>query len=355
MTVDPLLVSRAALNEDVLSATVTRRIAISYDVFLPGRGADRASGVATMANGDTRSWAAIIKHTRLDGLRAAKRELCAYRSGVADSNPNAFLRAPRLFGFDDGPQHVELWLEELRDHHDGNWPTTQFGVAARHIALHNASLIANPIEGYRAETGWGEQHGQPHRIPEVLDRLKILRNQRGAEELMSRLEDDGFARTLSMIQETPTRLERLAQLPQVVLHHDLVRSNLFALTPTTTAAIDWENVGLGPLGVDLVPLVHGSVRRGEASADDLLTLRDTALAQYEAGLNEAHVDASTVRSAYDLAAALRWHVVLGTITAWLDPTITGMRGTRPNEPRAEGLRHLIKLSSYLLDTADRTA
>jgi thiamine kinase-like enzyme len=249
---------------------------------------------------------------------------------------------------------VELWLEEIRDHYNGRWPIMRFGVAARHISLRNASLIANPIEGFSGETSWAEQHGQPHRIAEVLDRLEILRKQHGAEELMSHLEDDGFARTRSMIRQTPTRIDRLAKMPQVLLHHDLVRSNLFALSPTTTAAIDWENVGLGPLGADLAPLIDGSVRRGEASADDLLMLRDTALTQYEAGLSEAQVDGSTVRCAYELSVALRWHVVLGTITAWLNPTVTGMRGTRPNEPRAEGLRHLIKLSRYLLDSADHT-
>jgi hypothetical protein len=45
-----------------------------------------------------------------------------------------------------------------------------------------------------------------------------------------------------------------------------VRSNLFALSDTSTVGINWENVGRGPLGVDLVPLVLGSVRRGEAAA-----------------------------------------------------------------------------------------
>ncbi len=80
---------------------------------------------------------------------------------------------------------------------------------------------------------------------------------------MAQLDDDGFERTQAMITSTDARVESLAEFPQSLLHHDLVRSNLFALKGAHTAAIDWENIGPGPLGVDLAPLVVGSVRRGE--------------------------------------------------------------------------------------------
>jgi hypothetical protein len=137
-----------------------------------------------------------------------------------------------------------------------------------------------------------------------------------------------------------------------MLHHDLVRSNLFALGPDATGAIDWENVGRGPFGVDLAPLVSGSVRRGEASADDLPVLERLVLDGYVAGLRAAGVAAPDVRRAYCLAIGLRWHVVLGALNAWLDPTSWGMRGSRRDEPRAESLRHLVGLARYILDTAE---
>ena len=102
---------------------------------------------------------------------------------------------------------------------------------------------------------------------------------------------------------------------------------------------------------DLAPLVGGSVRRGEASADDLSELERRVLLSYEEALTAAGGDARGVRRAYRLALGLRWHVVLGTAQAWLDPTITKMRGSRPGESRAEGLHHLVALSKHLLESA----
>ncbi len=130
------------------------------------------------------------------------------------------------------------------------------------------------------------------------------------------------------------------------MHHDLVRSNLFALSADCTAAIDWEYVDRGPLGVDLAPLVIGSVRRGEASIDDLPAIEAGVLAGYERGL--ANAATHDIRTAYRLAVGLRWHVVLGTIRATLDPTSWGMRGSHRTEPRAEALRHLLGLSHHIL-------
>lgn len=176
-----------------------------------------------------------------------------------------------------------------------------------------------------------------------------------AHELMDLLGDPGFRRTRALVGTTVSRVRRLATFPQTLVHHDLVRSNLFALGPTSTAAIDWENVGRGPRGVNLAPLVVGSVRRGEAPAAGLAELEDVVLSGYEEGLRRAGVaDVADVRPAYRLALGLRWHTVLGTIGAWLDPSSTRIRGSRPDEPRAESLQHLLALSRHLLDAGEQT-
>jgi thiamine kinase-like enzyme len=228
-------------------------------------------------------------------------------------------------------------------------------VAAGHIAVWDAAMMsAAAVAGFDSEDAWAERHGQPHRIAQVLSQLEELRLAKGAVELMDLLDDVGFRRTEELIAQTPSRIERLSVLPAGLVHHDLVRSNLFALSPGATAAIDWENVGMGPLGADLAPLVSGSVRRGEASGDQLPELEEVILDGYEAALRANGVDPVNVRTAYRLAMGLRWHVVLGTITAWLDPTATGMRGSLPEEPRAESLRHLVALSRHLLNLGDAT-
>jgi hypothetical protein len=199
-----------------------------------------------------------------------------------------------------------------------------------------------------------ERHRQPHQLSEAVEELETLRKRPAARELMAILADARFARTRAMITATATRIERLGELPQTLLHHDLVRSNLFALPGSGTAAIDWENVGRGPAGVDLAPLVVGSVRRGEAAADELAALEDLVLAQYEQALTAAGGDSADVRTAYRLALGLRWHVVLGTISAWLDPTVDRIRGSRPAGPRTKGLRHLVQLSRHLLAAAEQS-
>ncbi len=350
MAIDPVAVAEAALGRDVATATVISRTPINYDPYLPGRTVERIAGMADGDDGDRFAWSAVVKRTSGVDLRAARRELAAYRDGVADAGPRTGLRAPALLGWDAGPHHVELWLEALQDDHGGLWPTARFGAAARHIAAWDAQSNATSLPaGFDSEDAWAERHGQPHRVGEAIAELDELRRTSGSSEIAAVLHDPGLRRVHELIASTPARIDRLATFDQVPLHHDLVRSNLFALGGTSTAAIDWENVGRGPFGVDLAPLVVGSVRRGEASAEQLSAIERAVLADYVAGLRHARINREAdVRAAYRLAVGLRWHVVLGTIGAWLDPTVLGMRGSRRDESRAEGLRHLVAVSRHIL-------
>lgn len=235
---------------------------------------EHVRGMAATGTG-AHTWAAIIKRTSGPGLTAARRELAAYRQGIAAQRSADSLCAPSLFASDQSKDHVELWLELLVDEHGGQWPLHRFGTAARHIAHWDAYVGQGPIAGFDSADDWAQQHGQPNRVAEAMVTLEDLRAAPASEEVMERLQDDGFARTEAMIRSTRRRISQLARLPQTLLHHDLVRANLFALSGGRTAAIDWENVGHGPFGVDLAPLVAGSVRRGEASAADLPELENT--------------------------------------------------------------------------------
>ena len=348
---EPHVVAQAVLGRTIMSARLTARIPVIYDPYLGGRLVERVSGIAETVEGQVVPWDAIMKRTSGAGLRAARRELAAYRERIAGCGPISGLQAPALVGWDESEDHVELWLEVLTDEHGGRWPIARFGIAAGHIATWDAAASTiPPIAGFDLEDAWAERHGQPHRLSQAVGELHAHRTAPGAQDLMGLLNDPGFQRTEALITSTTMRIEHLAAFPQTLLHHDLVRSNLFAPTASITAAIDWENVGRGPLGVDLAPLVIGSVRRGEASADDLPLLEQVVLSGYEDGLRRVGFDDVTyVRLAYRLALGLRWHTVLGTISAWLDPTSTGMRGSLPSEPRAEALRHLVALSRHILD------
>jgi len=353
VAVQPVAIAAAVLGRPVRSATVVAQTPIAYDPFLAGRHVDRVLGVAETPDGDRLEWRAVVKRTVGPGLRAARRELAAYRIGLADPAPGVPFRGPALLAWEEDAGRVELWLEWLTDEHDGTWAPDRFGVAALHVGAWDvrAGTLALPSD-FDSEDAWAERHGQPERLGEALAELESLRYAPKSPELTAQLEDGDFGRTRALIASTPRRIERLAGLPQTLLHHDLVRSNLFSLSRGETAAIDWENVGRGPYGVDLAPLVVGSVRRGEASADDIASIEEAVLAGYVLALRQAGVaNEPEVREAYRLAVGLRWHVVLGTIRAWLDPTMRGMRGSRRGEPRADGLRNLVALSRHILDAA----
>ena len=345
-------VARAATGRAVLDASLTARTPITYDPYLRGRSIERVEGTATHARGGASAWSAVVKRTTGPGLREARRELEAYRTGVAAPG-GAGLGAPRLLGAVDEPDVVELWLEPLNDAYAGRWPVERFAAAARSIATWDASWVGRAVpDALDSEDAWAERHAQPERVTEALAELQTLAARAGPE-LIERLADPGLVRTASLISSTAARIRRLSSFPASLLHQDLVRSNLFALPGDRTAAIDWEHVGRGPLGVDLAPFLIGSVRRGEASSDHLAALETACLDSYERELGRSHPAAVLdVRPAYRLAVGLRWHVVLGAVRVSLDPDATRIRGSRPLEARADGLRHLIAVARYILDAAD---
>lgn len=350
VSIDPTAAARTLLACRVAAARVLDRVAVAYDPYLAGRVVERITGDAETANGERATWGAIVKRTHGEGLRAARRELAAYRNGIASAS-GAGLRAPKLLAWQEGGDHVELWLEPVTDAHGGAWPLERFRVAAGHIALWDARTARTALPpDFDSEDAWAERHGQPHRVDEVLAELADLATTPAAPAVGSRVGDPGFERTTALVASTPERIARLATFAQTPLHHDLVRSNLFAVDESATIAIDWENVGRGPLGVDLAPLVTGSVRRGEASADDLAEIEALVLDGYTSGLRNVGVEAANeVRTAYTLAVGLRWHVVLGVIRdACLDPS-RARRGSRPDEPASEALRHLFAVSRHILD------
>jgi hypothetical protein len=352
VVIDVAVVAERVVGAEVLSAEIDGRRVVEYDPFLAGRDVERVTGVARLRGGGDASWSAIVKRTTGAGLRAARREAAAYLDGLTTLAPSA-LHSPALLGSDLGDDHVEIWLEELVDIYHGAWPAARFGLAAKHIAAWAARSCETPLpSGFDSEDAWAERHGQPHRVDEVLVQLDGFRSAPNSRELATWFDDPGFRRVEALIASTAGRIDRLATFRETLMHHDLVRSNLFATTGSGTAAIDWENVGRGPFGVELVPLVFGSVRRGEASGDDLAAIEGVVLSSYVDALRRLQgIDLGLeVRTAFRLAVGLRWHVVLGTMGVWLDPDRRRIRGSRPAEPREESLRHLVALCRRILAT-----
>lgn len=354
MSVDIRQAAERALGHAVASAAVRTRTPLVYDPYLAGRSVERIEGIAQAAGGEEVVWRAIVKRTAGPGLRAGRRELAAYRDLLTPAGGQVGLRAPRLLAWSDESGHVEIWLEELGDTYGGRWPAGRFAIAARHIGTWDADAARRGLpRDFDAEDEWAERHGQPHLVREALAEVEAMVGRSGALETGEMMDDHGLARTRRLIASTSERIARLATFARTPLHHDLVRSNLFAVNEASTVAIDWENVGRGPLGVDLAPLVIGSVRRGEASSDDLAAIEAGVLTGYSLGLRAAGVGVRhDIDEAYRLAVGLRWHVVLGTIRTAVTPGSAGFRGSRLDEPRTEALRHLVALSRHILAVAE---
>jgi len=192
--VDVALAAQRALGRPVRSAWLVERMPIAYDPFLPGRGVDRIVGQAQVAEAGTSAqtpWGAVVKRSEGAGLRGARRERAAYELGIAAGSSGQTLCAPTLFGVDDVPDHVELWLEELLDEHAGQWPLERFGLAAEHIARWVVEVGGTGRrDGFDSEDAWAERHGQPERVLEALDQLEIMRSAPAAGGIMAELGDD---------------------------------------------------------------------------------------------------------------------------------------------------------------------
>jgi hypothetical protein len=70
-----------------------------------------------------------------------RRELYVYESGLLDHLP-AGLAAPRCYGLTELPGETAwLWLEEISDDYQGDWPLERYVLTARHLGLFNSAYL----------------------------------------------------------------------------------------------------------------------------------------------------------------------------------------------------------------------
>ena len=99
-------------------------------------------------------------------------------------------------------------------------------------------------------------------------------------------------------------LQTLDRLPQTLVHGDAQRTNLFQVTNESgdpeIAAIDWNFVGVGPLGLDAVQLLAVSVIDPPVGVDQIDDVAQEIYTRYLAGAQAAgwHGDPRLVRLGY---------------------------------------------------------
>ncbi len=334
----------------------TRTEPLVYDAFLANRSVSRVRGTAETPSGPRR-WSLIQKVTDGPALASAYlydnglREFRAYESGLlADLAPG--LRAARAHGLHasaDG--RLTIWLEDL-------------GGAGRVLSRDGIRRAARDLGRLAGRwhgrvparpwlfTGWVDRHGQPEAVAPARDRIRTLRDRRAIEMRLGK----PLSEVEALIDDQPRIGSYLRRLPQTLCHHDAVGANVFpAGDDSDTILIDWEMIGPGPAGADLVSLLFSSARRGDLPADLAIDAMAEARDAYGRAMDEVGgaIDAEQLAAAIDAAIALRWVLVRDIIVALADGTPV-RRGSSPAETPDEALSQLIELSRLLFAAAERT-
>jgi hypothetical protein len=106
-------------------------------------------------------------------------------------------------------------------------------------------------------------------------------------------------------------LRVLDRLPQTLCHADVFKRNVLIRSHQDSfVLIDWAFVGTGAIGVELVPLIQGSLLFFEVGLNEAHDLEQVVLAEYVHGLRAAgsRSDAQLVHLGYAAASTLRYSV-----------------------------------------------
>jgi len=269
-------------------------------------------------------WSLILKILR-SGVGSAdvsawdyyRREVDAYQSGWTADLPGG-LAAPRCFGVLDHPDGTcWMWLEDIRDMFDSQWPLKQYGVVARHLGqFTGAYLVDRPLPNWP----WLSSNWLRHYVEQSAPAIEPLRDAQASPWGRRWLPEEDSDQFFHLWAERGLYLDALDRLPQTICHLDIFGRNLFARKTADgddqTVAIDWAFVGRGPIGADLGPLVWMSIALGGVALDKLQELEQIVFEGYLEGLHEVgwQGDPQHVRLGYT-AATVRF--LFPEIERWL--------------------------------------
>ena len=308
------------------------------------------------SSGQEIPWSTILK---IVSQRAefGPREARAYRSGLLADHLPGGMAAPRCLAVEEQAGYDWIWLEELTDHVGQPWPLARYRLAARHLGRFNGAYLtgrplpAGPWLSRGFLRAWVTRRAtHAAKLPGIREHPLVRRAFPPAVA-------DGVLR---LWRDMDPLLDALDQLPQTLCHLDANPSNLFARRGADgqeqTVAIDWECVGIAPLGAEIVGLVSSGLWRGAVELAAARELDELAFAGYLAGLREAgwQGEPRVVRFGYTATSALRYLLAFtgGTISAALREHRHALKEQRHGRPIEEIMDREGEWRRFLLDLAD---
>ena len=348
--------ARRALGVPSARIEEVTRQPMQYDAFMAGRTITRLHGTA-QTDGGPRTWSMVEKWT--DGPATAspylydnaQREYLAYESGLLERLASG-VRAPVAHGLE---QHADgslvVWLEDLGPARRGAG-APEVLAAARDLGRLAGTWIGRVPQFPWLFTGWIARHSQPESIERDIARLLGVR---APESILERV-GWGIEAAVELAQRQGEVRKVLEALPETLCHHDTVGANVFTAAGAgqgeDLVLIDWEMVGPGPVGADLVSLVFSSARRGDIEAGSVPGLVEPALAAYADGIRDAGtgVEDAVLARSFHAGVALRWALARDVMLA-LDAGTEVRRGSAPEESPAQAMEQLILLTDVLFTSA----
>ena len=303
-------------------------------------------------------WSIILKIVfRSAELDSGTREARAYQSGLLADLPGG-MAAPHCLAVEEQAGHeLWIWLEELTDHVGQPWPLARYRLAARHLGRFNGAYLAGrplPADPWLSR---GFLRAWVTRRATSAAKLPGIREHPLVRRAFPPAVADGVLR---LWRDMDTLLDALDQLPQTLCHLDANPSNLFARRGVggqeQTVAVDWECVGVAPLGVEIVGIVSSGLMRGMVEMAAARELDELAFAGYLTGLHETgwKGDPQVVRFGYTAASALRYLLAFagGTMSAALREHRHALEEQRHGRPIEEIMDREGEWRHFLLGLAD---
>ncbi len=290
--------------------------------LVEGHGRDKADPAPV-----SRPWRVVVKikqiperETTPDNLWYWKREVLWFQSGLWKEMPGP-VRGPRCYRVAESDGVWQMWMEHIPDSSPAHWTIEHFRLAARALGRWNGRCFQ---QSFRPAVPWMTRDPW-HGLLEFGNSVPGWQDY-SSPFLQKAINAEDFNRVCRLLDDFEHYSAVMNGLPQVLSRGDNNRRNLMIGTAVDgqaeVVAIDWELVGIGPLGGELASLIGASMSVSEVEPDHLPELEAIVYPAYLAGLREEGWagDPGQIRLAYTAWLAL-WLGAVGPamLALWTAP------------------------------------